>query len=543
MSTAATHADACCPAPSKGQRVRAGALPAVPVDYGFSAETRCTAPRYVSDDMAIEASVLAGLEPRAFWGQFETLTRIARPSRHEEPVIEHVRAWAAEHGFELQQDAGRNLVIRVPATPGREDAPTVTLQGHLDMVCERDPASPNDPAEGRIALVRDGDWLTADGTTLGADDGVAIAAMMALVEDESIPHGPLELLMTVAEEVGLEGANALDPALVTGSILVNLDSEEDGKLTVGCAGSTDTWVHIDAPRAEPADGAVTLSVTVSGGQGGHSGSGIALGRSNAIKVLGRALREAHAQAPFRLVELNGGKSRNAIPRDASAVISVEAGSESAVREALAAANETIRDAFKTTDAGVAVAVDSSDTSTQPWTEEATTRLLDAIALVPTGPLALSQDFDDLVETSTSLGEAITENGRLTLHSLSRSSNDSALPEVIAALDATARLSGGALEVKHNYNGWRPDLASPALAVLRSVYERELGEEPIVTGVHAGLETAVIGSKVAGLDMISFGPQIEFPHSPDERVSIPTVERFWKLLIAFVEEVSKPEGAS
>jgi dipeptidase D len=488
-------------------------------------------------------SALAGIEPAAFWAHFETLTTIARPSRREEPVIEHVRAWADRHGFELVQDAGRNLVVRVPATPGREGAPTVTLQGHLDMVCERDPASPNDPAEGRIALVRDGEWLTADGTTLGADDGVAIAAMMALVEDESLAHGPLELLMTVAEEVGLEGANALDPALVTGSILVNLDSEEDGRLTVGCAGSTDTWVHIEAPRAAADPDAVALSVTVGGGQGGHSGSGIALGRSNAIKVLGRVLREAHEKAPFRLVAVNGGKSRNAIPRDASAVVSVEAGREVALREALTTATGTVRDAFKTSDAGVTVTVDAADVSTEPWTGDATPRLLDAMALVPTGPLALSQDFDDLVETSTSLGEAITENGRLTLHSLTRSSNDSALPEVIAALDAAARLAGGELEIKHNYNGWRPNLDSPALAAAKAVYEREFGEEPIVTAVHAGLETAVIGSKVAGLDMISFGPQIEFPHSPDERVSIPTVERFWKLLVAFVDEVSKPGSLS
>jgi dipeptidase D len=487
--------------------------------------------------MATETSALTGLEPRAFWGHFETLTSIARPSRHEEPVIEHVRAWVDEHGFELQQDAGRNLVIRVPATPGRESAPTVTLQGHLDMVCERDPSSPNDPAEGRIALVRDGEWLKADGTTLGADDGVAIAAMMALVEDESLPHGPLELLMTVAEEVGLEGANALDPALVTGTILVNLDSEEDGRLTVGCAGSTDTWLRIDAPREDAAPEAVALSVTAAGGQGGHSGSGIALGRSNAIKVLGRALREAHAKTRFRLVSLNGGKSRNAIPRDASAVISLERGNEAALREALEAANTTIRDAFSKTDAGVTVSVAPAETGEQPWTDDATTRLLDAVALVPTGPLALSPDFDDLVETSTSLGEAITEGDQLTLHSLSRSSNDAALPEVIATLDAAARLAGGTLEVKHNYGGWRPNLDSPALAAARSVYERLFGEPPIVTAVHAGLETAVIGSKVPGLDMLSFGPQIEFPHSPDERVSIPTVERFWKLLVAVVDELS------
>ena len=489
--------------------------------------------------MVTETSVLADLEPRAFWTHFGQLTRIARPSRHEEPAIEHVRAWAAEHGLELQQDAGRNLVVRVSATPGRETAPTVVLQGHLDMVCERDSASPNDPAEGRISLVRDGDWLTADGTTLGADDGVAIAAMMALAEDESLPHGPLELLMTVAEEVGLEGANALDPALVTGSVLVNLDSEEDGRLTVGCAGSTDTWVRIEAPRGPADPDSKTLAATVAGGQGGHSGTGIALGRSNAIKVLGRALREAHAAAPFRLVSLDGGKSRNAIPRDATAIVSVTDGA--AFIAAMENAAGTIRDAFAKTDAGVSISVEPAEATGEPWAEDATTTLLDAIALIPTGPLALSPDFDDLVETSTSLGEAITEAGVLTLHSLSRSSNDSALPEVIGSFDATARLAGGELEVKYNYGGWRPNLDSPALAAAAAVYERLFGEPPIVTAVHAGLETAVIGDKVAGLDMISFGPQIEFPHSPDERVSIPTVERFWKLLVGFVDELSRPVG--
>ena len=486
-----------------------------------------------------ETTVLAGLEPSGFWAHFDALTRIPRPSRHEEPVIEHVRAWAAEHGFELHQDAGRNLVIRVPATPGREGAPIVSLQGHLDMVCEREPSSPYDPTEGRIALVRDGDWLKADGTTLGADDGVAIAAMMALAEDDSLPHGPLELLMTVAEEVGLEGANAFDGSLVEGRVLVNLDSEEDGKLTVGCAGSTDTWVRVGAARDAAAADAATLTVTVGGGLGGHSGMNIELGRSNAIKVLGRALREAHATVPFRLVSLAGGKSRNAIPRDAAAVVSLEAGREADLRAAIETAAATVREAFSKTDPDVSVEVEAGEAAADAWTDDATRTLLDAIALVPTGPLAMSNDFEGLVETSTSLGEASTEGDRLTLHSLSRSSNDAALPEVIGALDAIARLAGGELEVKHNYGGWRPDLDSPALAALHASYVRLFGEEPIVTAVHAGLETAVIGDKVPGLDMISFGPQIEAPHSPDERVSIPTVERFWRLLVGFVDELSMP----
>jgi dipeptidase D len=326
---------------------------------------------------------------------------------------------------------------------------------------------------------------------------------------------------------------------VTGSILVNLDSEEDGRLTVGCAGSTDTWIRIKAPREAAESDQVTLGVTASGGSGGHSGTGIALGRSNAVKVLGRALREAHQTVPFRLVSLAGGKSRNAIPRDAIAICSVAAEQEPAFRDAVAAAAATIRDAYVKTDAGVTVAVEPADAQELPWTDEGTKTLLDAIALVPTGPLALSPDFDDLVETSTSLGEAITDGDELTLHSLSRSSNDSALPEVIATLDAAARLGGGELEVKKNYGGWRPDLDSKALAAARGAYEREFGEPPIITAVHAGLETAVIGTKVPGLDMLSFGPQIEFPHSPDERVSIPTVERFWRLLVVFLDEMSDP----
>jgi dipeptidase D len=494
--------------------------------------------------MTRDSSALSGREPRAFWAHFERLTTIARPSRHEEPVIDYVRAWGEQHGYRVRQDSARNLVFDVPATPGRESAPTVVLQGHLDMVCERQPDSPNDPTEGRIELVVDGEWLTANGTTLGADDGIAIAAMMALVEDESLPHGPLQLLMTVAEEVGLEGANGLDGSLLTGSTLVNLDSEEDGTLTVGCAGSTDTWIRVDAPRAACSADAVTLSVVAGGGLGGHSGVQIALGHANAIKVLGRVLREAHLAAPFRLVSLDGGKSRNAIPRDAVSVCSVPADREAAFRAAVELATATVRDAFEKTDPGATATVKSASGAADAWTEDATERLLDVIALVPTGPLAMSPDFDHLVETSTSLGEVTTEGERLTVHSLTRSSNDSALPEVVAALDAAARLAGGVLEVKHNYKGWRPDLDSHVLAAARGVYERLFGQAPVVTAVHAGLETSVIGSRVdRHLDMLAIGPQIEAPHSPDERVSIPTGERFWRLLVGLVDKLSMPAGGA
>jgi dipeptidase D len=409
------------------------------------------------------------------------------------------------------------------------------------MVCERLPDSPNDPAEGRIVLVRDGDWLTADGTTLGADNGIGIAAMMALAEDESVSHGPLELLMTVVEETGseVEGASALDPSLVTGKTLLNLDSEEDGKLTVGSASSTNTSITVERPREPCARGAVTLSVAVSGGLGGHSGTDIHRGHANAIKALARVLGEVLAATPFRLVSLDGGKSWNAIPRDTEAFCSVPAEGETAFRAAVERAASSIRDGYARTDPRVAVTVTSGAEAADAWTEEATRNLLDLVMAVPSGPLAMSPDFPGLVETSTSLDEVITDGPRLTLDHLSRSSNDSLLPDVIEALAAAARLAGGELSVGQADPGWRPNLDSNVLSATQRVYERLFGEAPAVTAVHAWLETAVIGDRAGGLDMISFGPQIEAPHSPDERVSIPTVERFWRLLTNLVDELSAP----
>jgi dipeptidase D len=486
------------------------------------------------------SAVLTGVEPRELWQHFEALTKIARPSRHEELAIEHVRAWAAGNGFDVREDAAGNLVVPVPGSEGRESSPVVILQGHLDMVCERLPDSPNDPAEGRIALVIDGDWLTADGTTLGADNGVGVAAMMALAEDDSVAHGPLELLLTVNEEIGGpgEGASGLDPSLVSGVILLNLDSEEDGKLTVGSASSTDTTISVEQPREPSEAGAVTLSVSVSGGLGGHSGIDIEDGRANAIKVLGRALREALAVCPFRLVSIQGGRSWNAIPRDATATCSLLPERKADFTAAIESAAAVISDAYAKTDPGVTVTVADADDAADAWTEDGTRSILDLLAAVPCGPLAMSPDFEGLVETSTSVGEVVTEGATFTLHSLSRSSNASALPDLLGALDAAARLSGGTFEVGLVEAGWRPNLDSAALAACQRAYERQFGEAPVVTGVHAWLETAVIGERVPGLDMVSFGPQIEAPHSPDERISIPTVERFWRLLVGVVDELSQ-----
>jgi dipeptidase D len=475
------------------------------------------------------ADAFAGLEPASFWRHFAALTTIARPSYEEEAAVAYVTGWAQERGFATARDEAGNLVVRVPATPGREAAPTVILQGHLDMVCERDPASPNDPRAGRIAVVRDGDWLHADGTTLGADNGVAIAAMLAAAEDGAAEHGPLELLCTVAEEVGLVGAFGLDPELISGTLLLNLDSEEDATLVVGCAGGADTQVRFSAPRAA-ADGPL-LRVTASGGRGGHSGGDITFGRANAIKVLGRALRAAPG---VRIAAFDGGVSRNAIPRDATALVAADG----AARAALEAEAAQIADAYRTTDPGLAVAVEEADGDAGAWDAAASARFLDLVALLPYGPLGMSAAFPGVVETSSSVGVAATDGDAVVLHSLSRSASDALLPDVTGAIAAAARLAGAELAVGSSYPGWRPDLSSPLLAAARATHERLFGAQPEVLLTHGGLEAAVIAAKRPGIDALSFGPWIEGPHAPGEQLNVPSAGRFMRLLGGLLDDLSR-----
>jgi dipeptidase D len=476
----------------------------------------------------------AGLEPAAFWRHFAALTRIPRATHDEEHAVAHVLAWAGDRGLGIRRDAAGNLVVEVPATAGREGAPTVVLQGHLDMVCERDPDSPYDPRAGRIGVLRDGEWLRADGTTLGADNGVAIAAMLALVEDPGVVHGPLELLMTVSEEIGLAGAVALDPELIRGTVLLNLDSEEDAALTVGCAGSIDSVLRLEAPRAPVEEGESVLHVTVSGGLGGHSGGDIALGRANAIKVLGRVLAGTRG---VRIAALDGGASRNAIPRAATAIVVV---ATPQARHDIEAEGAQVSQAFSTTDPGVRVGVEpAAERANGAWTTEASARILDLIATLPAGPLGMSAHFPGTVETSSSVGVAATEGDGLTLRCLSRSANDAVLPDVTGAIGAAARLAGAEVAWEAPSYAWRPDLSSPALATAKTVHERLFGVPPEILLTHGGLETAVFGGKRPGLDMLSFGPRIEGAHAPGERLHIESSGRFMRLLAGLVDELGRP----
>ena len=435
-------------------------------------------------------------------------------------------------------DAEGNVVVRVPPSAGREDGPTVVLQSHLDMVCERDPESPFDPRTGPIEVVLDDGWVAASGTTLGADNGIGVAAAMAIGEDETVEHGPLELLFTVSEEQGLEGAKALDPDLLAGRLLVNLDGgDEQGAITVGCAGSIHTFVRLALSPEPVAPGSVGLEVTLAGARGGHSGADIASGRVNAIKALGRILSHAHLETSFRLALLEGGVSRNAIPRDARAVVSLETESERSFRTSAERELAALREQFAGTDDRLTLAIEP--TGAVAAADDATSsRALDLLATLPSGVIAMTPSLPGAVETSSSVTVAETSDGVLTFGSMTRSANARALDEVEATIAASARLAGAEVEVRRSYPPWEPDLTSNLLAAARRTHERVFGEAPALKVVHGGLECAVIGERIPGIEMISIGPDIRGPHAPGERLGVESTQRFYRLLGALLDDLSR-----
>ena len=480
-------------------------------------------------------NALAGLEPAGVWDRFAELTRVPRPPKLEAEARAHVLAWAGAHGFEAVVDDEGNVVVRVPASMGRESAPTVVLQAHLDMVCERDPDSPYDPREGRIHVLRDGDWVVAEGTTLGADNGIGVAAALAVAEDPEIAHGPLELLFTVSEEQGLDGAKNLDPTLVSGRVLLNLDGSSDNALTIGCAGSTHTFIRLPLELEPLPDGYAAFEVAVSGARGGHSGGDIAKGRVNAIKALGRVLSGAYARAPFRLVRLDGGVSRNALPRDALAVVAWRK-DDDGFAEAAERELAEVRAQYAGSDDQLALSIRSADLENAA-DERVSGRALDLLTVIPSGVVAMDPSLPGTVQTSTSLNVASTEDGLLTLASMTRSANAQALEDVVAGIESSARLAGAEVEIRRSYPPWRPDLDSRLLGIARSTSEGLFGVAPVLEVTHGGLECAVIGGKLPGVEMISLGPEIVGPHAPGERLSIPATQRFYRLLGALLDDLS------
>jgi len=483
---------------------------------------------------------LAQLEPRSVWGQFANIARIPRPSKHEHQVSAYVRAEATRLGLVVHADRVGNLVVDVPATPGREHAPVVILQGHLDMVGEKNKEVDHDFLKDPIRPRLGGEWVTATGTTLGADNGIGVAAALAVAADREVEHGPLQLLFTIDEETGLTGAKELDASLLRGKTLLNLDSEEDAVLFVGCAGGKDSHLSLAPRREVPPGGLSPFLLEVGGLRGGHSGLNIVENRGNALKLAARILDAARTQGiPFRLTSVLGGSKHNAIPREAEARLYADPATRSALEGVVACMSEAFRGELEGIDEGLQTRVGpcSGAPGARVLSTEDRDRLLDLLLALPHGVLAMSPAIPGLVETSNNLAVVREEGERILIVTSSRSSVMPTLDAVAGSVGAAGRLAGANVEIHDGYPGWKPNVGSPVLAVVREVYRRQWGQEPKVTAIHAGLECGLLGQKVPGLDMISFGPQIEGAHSPDERVHVPSVQRFWKALCAVLVALS------
>lgn len=478
-----------------------------------------------------------GLEPKGFWQHFEAITRIPRCSGDETRIAAHVMNWAKAHGFTARQDATGNVFVSVPASPGRENAPIVILQGHLDMVGEKDSCSSHQFASDPIPVLRKGDWICADHTTLGADNGVSIAAAQAIAEDETALHGPLELLFTVDEERGLTGAKGLSNDSLQGRILLNLDSEEEGDFCVGCAGGVDTTIDLPIER-EPSDG-YGFSLKISGLQGGHSGMDINLGRGNAIQILARALDLLREKTPFALNALQSGDKHNAIPREGSAVL-LFSSSTPDVEGVLERLRDELNADFSKTDPGVTVLFEPCEIPGPIWslTESSRDKVIDLLCALPHGVLTMSQSVAGLVETSTNLAKADLQADHLHIHEASRSSSAPRLEAARKSLISLAKLSGAIGHSQVGYPGWQPNLDSPVLKIASETYRALFQRDAHIKAIHAGLECGLIGERFPGMDMISFGPDVEWPHSPSERLSIPSVDRYYRFLTALLDRLSR-----
>ena len=473
---------------------------------------------------------VSDLEPTALWRHFDAILTIPRASKNEGRMREHVVGLADRLGLAHHADAVGNLVVRKPATPGHEGADITILQGHLDMVQEKNADVAFDFATDAIVPQMQGEYLTAAGTTLGSDNGVGVAAMLAVMEETAFPHGPLELLFTIDEETGLTGAARLDGGLVQGRRLINLDSEEDGILYVGCAGGGGTLLTLALGAAPAPEAGAALAVALRGLKGGHSGVDIHLQRGNAVKLLGRALWAAGLLGhDYALARFEGGSAHNAIPREAFATVVVPADGQSALLAALDREVAAIRGEYGPADPGMRLTADALPRPDTVWDAATTERVLRLVNALPHGVEAMSYDIPDLVETSVNLATVTPVDGSLQVGLSSRSSVDSALEAMRRRVRAVGMLAGAAIEEDEPYPGWKPDLESPLLEVVKAAHRRAFDRDPGVKAIHAGLECGILGKKTPGMDMISFGPRIEFPHSPDERVHVASVGRFYKLL--------------
>ncbi|MBR3698447.1 MAG: aminoacyl-histidine dipeptidase [Bacteroidales bacterium] len=480
------------------------------------------------------------LQPSGIWKNFHSLTQIPRPSKKEAKVIAFMKQWGEDHGLETMVDDCGNVIMRKPATPGMENRKGVILQAHLDMVPQKNDGNPhdfeNDPIETHI---EDG-WVKANGTTLGADDGLGAAAAMAVLEATDIEHGPVEALFTIDEETGMTGANLLKPGVLQGDILLNMDSETEGELYVGCAGGIDnigTWTP--SYEAVPA-GMVAYKLFVKGLKGGHSGMDINLGRANANKVLNTMMLMAAEKYGLRMACIDGGSLRNAIPREAMAIVVVPEAKKAEFEEYAKEYEEVVKEEFEGIEPELAILCEPAEMPKQVIDITTQDNLFCAIARYPNGVIAMSNDFEGTTETSSNLATIKMDEGKIVCASLTRSLVDADKDKLAAQIRKNLTDNGAEAYSTGDYPGWKPNPDSPILNTMKTVYKAKFGKEPKVMVIHAGLECGILGSKYPHWDMVSFGPTLVHPHSPDEALLIESVAPFWEFLVETLKNIPVKE---
>ena len=473
---------------------------------------------------------LTELDPKPVWRHFAEICAIPRPSGHEEKIRKYVVDFAREHGLECTVDEANNVLVRKPATPGMENRRGVILQAHLDMVPQKNNDKVFDFERDAIQAYVDGDWVTADGTTLGSDNGMGVAAILAVLESNDIQHGPLEALFTATEETGMDGAFGLKGGVLRGEMLLNLDSETEGELYVGCAGGTDANIRLPYVAEAVPTGYKAYRIDVKGLKGGHSGIEIVLQRANANKLLFRILREAMKRCGMQLASVDGGGLRNAIPREAVAVVLVPEGNEADFLALVEKMSCIFQKEFAGVEDTLSVEVEATELPEKMIPEVTAKRLVAAVVGCPNGVMKMSRAMAGLVQTSNNLARVVSDGSSVKLQALMRSSVRSEKEEVGEMIASVFELAGAEVELTGSYDGWNPNMNSPILQTMMRSYEELFGKKPAVTAIHAGLECGIIGANYPEMDMISFGPTICYPHSPDEKVNIASVGRFWSYLL-------------
>jgi dipeptidase D len=477
--------------------------------------------------------VLQGLQPEVVWNYFDLIRQIPRCSKNEEKIIEFVISEGKALGLETVADEVGNVVIRKPASEGYEDHASVCLQGHLDMVCEKNADVEFDFSKDSIKLKKDGEFIMAQGTTLGADNGIGCAVLLALAKEKELKHPPLELLFTVDEETGLTGASKLTSEFLHSKKLINADSEDLDTITIGCAGGGDSTLKLPLGDKSPVVGLNGMHITVKGLKGGHSGVDINLGRANAIKCLARSLYEISLSQKIMLVEIAGGNKRNAIPREASSKVLVE--DANSASEIIKKVEAELQGEFEGIEDSIEIAHSDFEAG-EGYSTESSMNLVSLLFALPHGYLAFNPHISGLVDTSSNLATVNMQNNEIVIGTNTRSSINSAIDGVRNQIIAQASLAGAVGTKEGSYPSWKPNMNSELLALTKGVYKEKFGEDPKIEAIHAGLETGIIGDNFQGMDMISIGPDIEFPHSPDERMRIESVTKFWDYLVAILEKL-------